>query len=329
MIKSEQFKIIEDSLFNKPMKYSELCNVFGIEKKRGGYLQKQLNSLRKEYEIEKNGKYYIIIKKLTEQDKLDIIYYDNLKSHIEMLMCTLFTFPKYCTSVKFDMKGLMNVLQIVNNDYHITKYGKNKKYANELLGLEDDNGKNLSIFFGETEQMIQRIIKETLKELEDKQIIKINKTVVLAKKVYNKKNNKILKIEKHELNSDESIDAFMQCKKETLKELGFKKESELFKLPNSMRLKYISMVSNKINHDYYYYNYRLILNTKHIKEYVIKDEEQKKRIERSCNNLIKKKIISSNQGELKTLSKNYKQTYVDALIDIDNDLGLRYKYKNM
>lgn len=321
--------ILDDSMYGEKLKYSELCDVLNIERQRGSKLQKQMNELRRCFDIVKEDKYYIILKKLTEKDKLDLLYYDNLKSHIEMLMCTLFTLPQSCKTVKFDMKGLMTVLQIVNQDYHETTYGKNKKYANLLLGLDDEHEECISKFFSETEVMLQRIIKETLSNLEDKQIITVTKIPVLARKVYNKKKNKILRVEKHELIEDEDIDAFMQCKKEVLMDMNLERESEVFARGEFERYNYIKEVARRVNHDYYFYNYKLVLNTKHIYQYAIQDVSEKRRIEKICNQLVKKKIITSKQGELKTLSDGYKEIYVNSFIDTENDIKLRYQYKEL
>ena len=81
--------MISKDSFNTPIKYKEICNIFGLEMKQGGFVQRQIDELRKEYEIIKEGRYYYIIKKLSAKDKLDILYYNNLKAHVERL-CVLY-----------------------------------------------------------------------------------------------------------------------------------------------------------------------------------------------------------------------------------------------
>lgn len=314
---------------NTPIKYKELCDIFGLEPQKGGYITRQIESLQKDYEIIKDGKYYIIVKKLSPKDKLDILYYNNLKAHIETLMCTLFTLPKKNTEVEFDMKGLMTVLKIVNEDYHDTKYGKNKSYANILLGVEDENEEHISMFFNETELILQRMIKETLKDLEAKQIITKFEIPTFAKKIYNKKTGKVMRVDKHKIIKPEDYDAFMQCKKETLREMGMESETDLFNKGMLARFEFIRRVANNINHDYYYTTYRLILNTKHIYELCVTDPVEKSKIEKSCNELVKRKLIESKQGALKFLSEDYKQVYIEAFVDSTVDMGLRYKYKEL
>lgn len=321
--------MISKDRFNTPIKYKEICNIFGLEMKQGGFVQRQIDELRKEYEIIKEGRYYYILKKLSAKDKLDILYYNNLKAHVETLMCTLFTLPKKNTEVEFDMKGLMTVLKIVNEDYHDTKYGKNKSYANILLGVSDENEEHISMFFNETELILQRIIKETLKELELKQIITKFEIPTFAKKIYNKKTGKVIRVEKHKIIKPEDYDAFMQCKKETLREMGMESETELFNRGMLARFEFIRKVANNIGHDYYYTTYHLILNTKHIYELCVTDTIEKAKIEKSCNDLVKRKLIESKQGALKFLSDDYKQVYIEAFVDVNSNMGLKDKYKEL
>ena len=114
--------------FNIKMRYRELCEALNIERQRGSKLQKQMNDLSKDFEIIKEGREYTIIKYYTEQDRLDKLYFDNIKSHVEMLICTLLTYPKMTDSRKIDMGEILELLKMVNKDYNVTKYGENKSH---------------------------------------------------------------------------------------------------------------------------------------------------------------------------------------------------------
>ena len=153
--------------FNIKIRYRELCEALNIERQRGSKLQKQMNDLSKDFEIIKDGREYTIIKYYTEQDRLDKLYFDNIKSHVEMLICTLLTYPNVENNKKFDMKDLLEVLSIVNKDYCVTMYGDNKRYANDLLDIEDISYIDIDIFFNESEPMLKRIVRESLNDLLD------------------------------------------------------------------------------------------------------------------------------------------------------------------
>ena len=317
------------SIFNIELKYRELCDVFGLDIKQGGSIKKQIERLQKDYEVIKKGSYYIIIKRLSKQDKLNQQYYNNIKAYVEMLMCTLFVLSTKENVVEFDMKTLMQVLKLVNKDYNETKYGKCKSYANVLLDVNDYNENNISSFFNETELMLQRIIKDTLDCLKSASIIDVTEIPTFGKRIYDPKTHKVVKIIKRSMRKPDEIDALLQCERETFLEMGYENKEDLYDKGYSARMNYRHNVAKNLNNDYYYTTYKIIINTKHIYNFMIEDEKEKLYIEKVYNQLIKRKIIESKQGKLKLLSDDYKQIYIDAFIDTNKDKGLRYKYKEL
>lgn len=312
--------------FNVKLRYRELCEALNIERQRGSKLQKQMSDLSKDFEIIKEGREYTIIKYYTEQDRLDKLYFDNIKSHVEMLICTLLTYPKMTDTRKIDMGEILELLKMVNKDYNVTKYGENKRYATELLDV--DNVSYTDIFFNETDMMLSRIIRESLNELQDKKIISYDKYSVLVKKIFDEKGKWIDK-EEYELLKDWERQAILTCQNEVLNDMGYTKESQIFADGEIIKKKYRDEVAKRLNCDYFHNRYKLIINTKHILDYTIKDPVERKRVERACNKLVKKKVMSSKQGELKLLSEEYRQIYVDNFIDSEVDNNFRAKYKEL
>lgn len=312
--------------FNKSIRYKELCEALNIERQRGSKLQKQMTDLSKDFEIVKDGYNYTILKYYTEQDRLEKLYFDNIKSHVEMLICTLLTYPKVTNSRKIDMSEFLEVLSIVNKDYCITKYGENKRYATELLNIEDIL--YTDIFFNETDTMFSRIVRDSLNDLQDKKIILYDKYSVLVKKIFDEKGKWIDK-EEHELLEDWKRQAILTCQNEVLNDMGYTKESQIFADGEIVKKRYRDEVAKRLNCDYFHNRYKLIINTNHILDYTIKDPIERKKVEKACNKLVKKKVMSSKQGKLKLLSDEYRQLYVDNFIDSDVDNNFRYKYKEL
>lgn len=312
--------------FNKSIRYKELCEALCIERQRGSKLQKQMNDLLKDFEIVKDGREYTIIKYYTEKDRLDKLYFDNIKSHVEMLICTLLTYPTIIDSRKIDMSEFLEVLSIVNKDYNITKYGENKRYATELLDIDDIS--YTDIFFNETDTMFSRIIRDSLNELQDKKIIEYDKYSVLVKKIFNEKGKWIDK-EEYELLLDWERKAILTCQNEVLTDMGYTKESQIFADGDIAKKRYRDEVAKRLNCDYFHNRYKLIINTNHILEYTIKDQIERKKVEKACNKLVKKKVMESKQGKLKLLSDEYRQLYIDNFIDSSVDNNFRAKYKEL
>lgn len=329
-----EFDELEVPLEQK-LRYREICNIFKLEQKQGGAISNQINELQKEFKITKEGRYYMILKRLSPIDKLEAQNYENLKLHLETLLCTLFKIPNCKPIRKFTMKELMRVLQIVNEDYHETKLPENIKIGSNILGIEDnlfESSKNhtfknsLEIFLEETEPMLQRTIKDALKSLENKKIIKLEKMEILAKQEYDDIGNSTHTTTK-KVDNDNIKKDFLEAQKRVLDKLNRETEEELRKGGYLMIHKYKTMTAKELGYDYYFYEYKLILNTEYINNYAIKDIQEKIKINKICNNLVKKKILNSKQGNLSLIDDEYKTRYTDYLVDISGDFGLRDIYK--
>lgn len=318
--------------FNTKLKYSEICNIFSLENKGGSYVTNQISELKKTYNIIKEGRDYLITHRYTPEEILRLQYYDNLKQHIEVLLCTVFTLPKLETVKTFYMKDLLEVLSLVNSDYYKTKFEENLQIAMDLLEVKDDS---LEFFMNETQPMLRRLVNDALDDLEDKKLITIYKIPVLAKIGIDEHGNKItrpheLSLDNKDIASQDELDSLLHCflvaQYDTMHELGFEKESDLVKKGLPTINKYRGLTAKKLKHDYYYYKYRLTLNTAYIQNYAIQDIKERNKINKACNNLVKTKILNSNQGNLKQVSCDDRVKYIDAFIDIDNDYGFREKY---
>lgn len=318
--------------FNTKLKYSEICNIFNLENKGGSYVTNQISELKKTYNIIKEGRDYLITHRYTPEEILRLQYYDNLKQHVEVLLCTVFTLPKLETVKTFYMKDLLEILSLVNSDYYKTKFDENLQIAMDLLEVNDDS---LEFFMNETQPMLRRLVNDALDDLEDKKLIVLNKIPVLAKITIDDYGNKItrtaeLSLDNKEIKSQKELDYFLGvlqvAEYDAMHEMGFEKEKDLKKNGLPTINKYRGLTAKKLGHDYYYHKYRLILNTKYIQNYAIQDVKERNKINKACNNLVKTKIINSNQGKLKQVDYNDRIKYIDAFIDVDNDYGFREKY---
>lgn len=334
--------IDEFDKFNEKLSYNELCDCFNLQKLRGGYIKRQIELIEKDYELEKDGKYYIITKKLTTQEKLNIQYHNKLKSHIEILMCTLFAIPKEDFVVSFNMKQLLQLLQLVNKDFHDTKRKNNIKIARELLCIDSnlielEEGKtkdSLEIFMEETEPMLSRIVKEVMKGLENKKIIGKKEMPILARRVYKK--GKLTYTETKEINTESLEKQFLEAQYKALNILkdngAILKAEETYvnKQGSYIINKYRELTAMQMRYEYWYPQYILTLNKEYLsrfERFVIRDIKEKCKVNELCNKIVKNKILTSKQGNLKFIEYDDRVKYVDVLIDTNVDFGLRDVYK--
>lgn len=334
--------ISEFDKFNEKLSYNEICESFNLPKLRGGYIKRQIELIEKDYEVKRDNKHYIIVKKLSPQEKLNIQYHNKLKSHIEILMCTLFAIPKEEFVVSFNMKQLLCLLQLVNQDFHDTKRKDNIKIARELLCIDSDlieveDGKikdSLEIFMEETEPMLSRIVKEVMSSLEDKKIISKKEMYILAKRVYKKGKPTYTKTK--EINTELLEKEFLESQYKALNILKdnktIEKAEETFvnKQGKYVINMYRELTAMQMGYEYWYPQYILTLNKNYLsrfERFVIRDAKEKCKVNEICNQIVKDKILTSKQGNLKFIEYEDRVKYVDVLIDTKVDFGLRDVYK--
>lgn len=312
--------------FNKQLTYRQLCEVFELEPKRGGYIQRQIDKISEDYEVNKVARKYVILRKYTDKEKelmhAEKLRQTHIKANLELLLCTLFTIPKKCKVVKFGMIDLLKILKVVNYDYCSTRNYINMSYAMELL----DADKTIEDFFSESYSMLTRIVKDTLKDLEDKQIIMVTQTPVIARVIY--KNGKAMYTKKELMDTVDKKDKFLQASRKILTEkYNTERISDIYK--RRQYDSYVHDVAKEFKGDYFYKQYELTLNTKDIGSYATTDVEYKEKVNKLCNSLVAKKLLISKQGKMEILPTEDKQKYIDVFIDINNDYKLRDKYKEL
>ena len=296
--------------FNKPLKYKELCTEFGEQPKRGGYMKVQLNSFKQKYDIEKVDKSYIIKKELTDIEQIEVQKYFKKKAYIEPMIYTLLTTSK-TNILRVDMRTLMLILKVVNQDYHYAKY-HTEEVDTKLMGT-DTNG--LKTFMSETEPMYKRIIKDVLRDMCDQQLIQVNQIPMFAKR-YKGENNKLY-TKTYEANKDVDIPKYLEARRNVLKKFNLTQWSEL---SYSQQLEAKKLVAKELDIDYFYQDYEIILNKVGLNELYMENLSE---LQDSFNKYIQAKTLNSRTKGMRLLTKDETKIYVDALVNIDNDMKLR------
>lgn len=302
--------------YEKRYKYDQLCDIFDLEHKRGSGQQTQINQISKKYDIEKTSKnYYIIHKEYSNIEIAENNKYHKYKNYIEPMLYTILSQPKN-NVIRMDMHELMEFLGIVNKDYHYAKY--HAKECEQLI--KGGNINSLEIFSRESEPMLKRIVIDVLKEMQEKCLVEVNMIPMFAKKYRDNDNGKIYtKI--WEANKKDEIPKLLEAKRIALNNFNIKYWNELqyFQFGEAK-----DIVANELQIDYFYYEYEIILNKTGLKELITENYSD---LKKSLNSYIQEKTKRSRRGDLKILSSNEKDTYVNYLINIDKDYKLRLSNK--
>lgn len=159
--------------YNKPMKYSEMCDALGLPKLRGSKLQTQLRELNNEYDIEKDNRFYIIKKKKTEIDKLDSVSIKKNPTIKDYVIPILYAFLKtgvYTEEMIISRGQLMKDLNMINENFY---YVKENPYECATVISKDLDGIALYNYAEETRKMFNQILTRSLKELVSKSLAEV------------------------------------------------------------------------------------------------------------------------------------------------------------
>lgn len=111
----------------------------------------------------------------------------------------------------------------------------------------------------------------------------------------------------------------LEAKREVLKEFKIDYWEDL---QYSQFGKAKDIIANKLEIDYFYYEYEIILNKEGLKEFITEDYSTLKKV---LNKKIQEKTKASKQGNLKFLTDGEKDVYVEYFISTETDYKLREK----
>lgn len=308
-----QLNTTEEIKLGKKYTLSDLRRIFNIGSEKNG--SDVIKHLSKFYQITKIRRgVYTLDRELSQIEKIESQTYHKNREYIEPMIYSMLI-NKKSNSVTMDMHQLMKEVEIVNQDFHFIKY--HTKECSEIMAQDNDLG--LNIFIKESEPMLKHIIKDVLLEMEDKQLIQLNKIPILAYRIYDTDLGHIV-VKKRSIIKDKDIQELLETKRRILNE-HFKtdKESDIGYF-NQTEFK--DLIAKEYEADYFYYKYNIILNKKGLSECTDYGMDE---LKKSFNYYIQDKIRKSKQGDLKALDKAEKNIYIKYCIDTNTDYKLRNK----
>lgn len=297
--------------YNKIYSISDLREIFNLPLEQGSRAKQQLINISKNYLLTKKGRnQYIIERELTDIEKIDNNRYYKNREYIEPMIYAMLTATKE-NSVTMDMHELMAETEIVNKDFNYIKY-----HTKECSVYMNQTEYGLSIFTTESEPMLKRIIRDILYDMQDRQLIKVNEIPVVAFKIYDS-DTKCWYTRRKEIKGTKDTQKLLEIKRKVLNELGLEKESDI---TYSNRSNFRDLIAKEYEAEYFYYKYNIVLNKKYL---TLSADCDIINLKKSFNKYIQEKVGKSKQGNLKLLSKEEKDVYIEYCIDTSKDYKLR------
>ena len=185
-----------------PLTYKQICDIMEDKELRGGTnREKQLKRWKQYYDIEKNGRYYYIIKKYNEEELQLIENHGKYTTYIEnILIYKLSQINNQEISLTY--RELFEGLFMVNKDYYKAKYNKHDYFEQitcpSLQNKEDIIESNMGLFFGISSRLLKRILDDSIKSMENRKLLVTHKSF----RLYKKEDNKIIS---HDCTNEEII----------------------------------------------------------------------------------------------------------------------------
>lgn len=300
-----------DLEYNKVYSISDLREIFDLPLEQGSRAKQQLIEIEKKYLLIKKGRnQYVIERELTDIEKIDNNRYYKNKEYIEPMIYAMLASSNE-NSITMDMHELMAETEIVNKDFNYIKY-----HTKECSVYMNQTEYGLSIFTTESEPMLKRIIRDILYDMEDRQLIKVNEIPVIAFKIYDT-DAKCWYTRRKEIRSARDIQKLLEIKRKVLSELGLEKESDI---TYANRSHFRDLIAKEYDAEYFYYKYNIVLNKKDL---TLNPNCDIINLKKSFNKYIQEKVGKSKQGNLKLLSKEEKDVYIEYCIDTSKDYKLR------
>lgn len=299
-----------DDIYNKEMKYKELCEALDLPRERGSRLQTQLREIKKIYHIEKNGSFYVIKGKLDKFNLLKTKQNPTLQDIIVPIIYIFLKTEKYTENMVISRGQLLADLGFINDNYYYLNY-----FPELAMVVIDENLKNeeLLLYLSETRKMFNRALTSALNILEDSVLATVYKQKMTID-VYHDTNGTLMK--KNRVLTDEQVKSVMREEKNLLKKYNVNYLSQL----NYYELQQLHKDTEKIVGFQYFDGYRLVLNT----EGIISDvEEQYPWLVELLNDTTKKKLLKTKRKNIANIPLAIREKLFEIVHNANTNINLR------
>lgn len=292
-----------------PLTYKQICGIMQEEELRGGTNRnKQLKRWQQYYDIEKNGKYYYIIKKYNDDELQLIENHGKYTTYIEnILIHKLSQINEQEISLTY--RELFEGLFMVNKDYYKAKYRKHDYFEQincpSIKNKEDIIESNMGLFFGISSRLLKRILDDSIKSMENRKLLVTHKSF----RLYKKENNMIIS---HDCTNEEII-KITEIQNRIMEKYNLYKIQQSYQLDWYTRNQFYDDINETIRkemgYSFYCNSIRFLLSNEALKRTYQKSLNGEK-----LNNNIQNKLLTSKEMEI--ISKSLNEQFVNKFIKL-------------
>lgn len=297
--------------------YSDLCEKFGEEKKKGNRKTRQFERWRKNYLIEKiEGKNRYNVRELSLYEKTKDQLYFNYQQIIEPMVYEMLLHSKvHDYHLLISPMDFMLQLGLVNSNYKLIKY--NDALVDRLAHLTTARRQDVENYQYEVSKLNKRTIKTVLDAMQKHDLVRYN--MVFIKKIKTDKDETIEEV----MSPKETTELLNKRKK--ISNLLFGKD--YFYIDKEDKKRVNEELKRQLGISNYYDVYDIILNKKGIKN-DIKNNNYTFADGISLTNVKNQaRINKSKQGKLKEIPTLIKQDMTQKLIDLSTEEYTREQLK--
>ena len=297
------------------MNIKELCEVAQVDY-NSNHPSYSLNKIRQIYLLEEVGKRdYKIVRKLTKQEQITGKKLTQCKQLLEDTILVQLSLSDENT-LRADMKGYLELFNIVNNKYRYFAYENMTEQKYKILsGFVDPKCENntLCSYVDDVNPILYRLVKEIFKKMSAEMLIYVKEHFMFAKKyiIPQPDGSGVEYLRTVEATNDQ-VEEYMRLFRLYADEMG---AYNLDNLNNRTKYKIKAKVCRELGITYAYTEYELVLNRDGLQS-VIENRPDLIELKDSLNKNIIHKLNMSKQGHLKEYSAEDKEHCSNFLIKV-------------
>ena len=297
------------------MKIKELCELCDIEYDKKNP-KRSLNKVKQKYAIEEIKPHdYNIIRELTKDEQITGHKLTQCKKLLEDTIYVQLSLSENNT-IRTDMKGYLELFNIVNSKYRYFAYENMSEQKYKLLeGFIDPKFENVTLcnYVDDVNPILYRMVKDIFKKMKSEMLIYVREHLMFSTKfkIPQEDGSFTEYVKTCEANNDQ-VEEYMKLFKQVARDEGVE---NIDNLNNRVKKKIKNIVCRQLGITYAFTEYELVLNREGLR-FEIETRNDLKELKNSLNKNVVHKLNMSNQGRLKEYEQDIKNECSDFLIKV-------------